>query len=182
MTVRRRFLPPAGGFTLVEMMLGTAVMIIVLTAMLGAFVGQSFLTRSARNLTAGMNDATRVMEEIRRLNTSPNCAGRPSASPPGSYKTWNEWLNADGQGKSIMQSSDDSFEIIAVTCQSEAGGKQYCGPNQAGQEWFRASQGSNTSYDPIRVTVSVGWRQQRRVAGGMAGGAEFVYTPETTTG
>jgi prepilin-type N-terminal cleavage/methylation domain-containing protein len=170
------------GFTLIEMMLGTTVMVIVLVALMGAFVGQSFLTNSARNLTAAMNDATRVMEEIRRLNTTPNCAGLPTALPPDPYRTWNAWLNAEGQGKSVMQSSDDSYEVVAVTCQRESGGAagSYCGPNQVGTEWARSA--ADTTYDPIRVTVAVGWRQQQRVAGGMAGGAEFIYTPERTTG
>lgn len=171
----------AAGFTLVEMMMGTAVMVIVLVALMGAFMGQSFLSSSARNLTAAMNDATRVMEEIRRLNTRPNCDGLPTAKPEAPYATWNDWLNAGGQGKSIMQSSDDTYEVIAVTCQRETGGPAgYCGPTQVGAEWARHR--ADTDYDPIRVTVAVGWRQQQRVAGGMVGGAEFEYTPERTTG
>lgn len=181
MTACREFRAAVRGFTLVEMMMGTAVMVIVLVALMGAFVGQSFLTSSARNLTAAMNDATRVMEEIRRLNTQPNCAGLPTVVPEAPYATWNDWLNADGQGKSVMQSSDDTYEVVAVTCQRESGGNGgYCGPNQVGTEWTRDA--ADTSYDPLRITVAVGWRQQQRVAGGMAGGAEFAYTPETTTG
>ena len=49
------------GFTLVELMLGAAVLTVVAVALLGSYFGQSFLNANARNLTAAMNDATRVM-------------------------------------------------------------------------------------------------------------------------
>ena len=64
------------------------------------WIGQGFLGATARNLSLSMNDATRVVEQIRQQNAA-NCpTGYPSAVPP-SYASWDAWLNA--QGKTIRQ-------------------------------------------------------------------------------
>ncbi|MDP3703107.1 MAG: prepilin-type N-terminal cleavage/methylation domain-containing protein, partial [Candidatus Omnitrophota bacterium] len=46
----RRTGQPAHGFTLIEIMLGTSIMVIVLVAMLGSFFGQSTLNQNSRNM------------------------------------------------------------------------------------------------------------------------------------
>jgi hypothetical protein len=47
-------------------------------------------------------------------------------------------------------------------------------------EWGRRT--ANTTYNPIRVTIAVGWQQQQRIATtSPSGRAEFTYTPSTQT-
>jgi hypothetical protein len=97
------------------------------------------------------------------------------------------WLAAQAPAKSIDLAQQE-YETVAVTCQSEDG--TYCGdlvagptnPAQVGTgEWARQA-GLNTTFDPIRVTIAVGWRQQQRILGGTSAGAEFTYNaPRTTT-
>src|SRR3989338_6029530 len=114
------------GFTLIEIMLGTSIMVIVLVAMLGSFLGQSTLNQNSRNMMAAMNDATRVMEQIRQQNTG---CSIPSAVPPANYTRWDDWLRAQNPGKSIQPSSGSSqdVELVAVTCQDGSGTFSYCG-------------------------------------------------------
>lgn len=230
------------GFTLVELMMGASILAVVLVALGGALTGQSFLNANARNLNLAMNDATRIMEEIRRQNTvgSGGCAsGIPVATPPGYSSTallstnnsWDAWLQSavagGGGGKSVQTANANTQEVVAVTCQDgtvdscaagqpipcsdvppaicpnmgatpvtcQADGRRfapvapYCGraksgtkpPQAARDEW--TSQAANTTFNPIRVTVAVGWNQQRRVMGGTAAGAEFVSgTRQVTSG
>lgn len=199
--------------------MGASVMAIVTVAMIGAFVGQSFLTNNARNMTAAVNDATRIMEQIRLQNTGTNCpSGVPSIVPP-SGRSWNEWLDQGTTGKSVnpnMPAAERGrYELIAVTCQDGAmltcqtgatvtcpgdlsvvtcpvlgaivtcpdgtsvtPTPPYCGdlagqntPAQVGPGEWRALRGVTTIYNPIRVTVAVGWRQQQRAGSG----PEFTY-------
>jgi len=206
-------------------MLGTSIMVIVLVALLGSFFGQSTLNQNARNMMASMNDATRVMEEIRRQNTTSldgsSCkqSNIPSVRPPlvntTQYENWNDWFDAQ-QFKSIDMAQADrkANELIVVTCQ-EVGDQdgdglanEYCGwsvvgPTIQGQvgraEWYpwcnvptdtASSAGSPapgriagsqwgvlTQFDPIRVTVAVGWSQRQPVGnvGGMNSGPEFTF-------
>jgi len=192
---------------LIEIMLGTSIMVIVLVAMLGSFLGQSTLNQNSRNMMAAMNDATRVMEEIRRQNatsvTGSLCAQSniPSARPP-TRQSWNEWFERDAQpGKSVgaasqPQSERDRLEVVVVTCQEvgdqdgDGTADEYCGKsNQTGQQewqpWWPpgqptgGGQSGNTLFDPIRVTVAVGWslRPPRGTSaiGGINSGREFTY-------
>lgn len=207
----------AGGFTLIETMIGLAIMSVVIVALMGSLAGQSYLNANARNLTAAMNDATRIMEQIRQQNIG--CT-TPSARPP-STESWNEWLSAQSPGKSINQPRRNEYELIAVTCQDgaaiacQAGSSvtcpdgtstvvcpargavvtcpdgtrvgpipPYCGPNQTGRNewlpWYRGVrsggwQQANTEYNPLQVTVAIGWRQQQRLASAASGGTEFTY-------
>lgn len=169
------------GFTLVELMLGASIMSVAIVALMGAFFGQSYLNAHARNLGAAMNDATRVLELIRAQNVGTGCT-LPSARPP-TGESWNAWFdnnanNALGINKSINQPNAEANELIAVTCQNEAG-TAYCGPNQTGRlEWKLAAANSNESM--IRVTVAVGWRQQQRNVGQSSAGstAEFSYVTQ----
>ncbi len=96
------------GFTLVELMLGASILIIAIVALLGAYVGLTFLNLEARNLSSAMNDATRIMEQIRRQNagTTATCPGFPSAAAPAGFTHWNDWMNktAGGGPKSLAWS------------------------------------------------------------------------------
>ncbi|MBI4341104.1 MAG: type II secretion system protein [Candidatus Omnitrophica bacterium] len=184
-----------GAFTLIEMMMGASIMAVVSAALIGAVIGQSSLNATARNLTAAMTDATRVMEEIRAQNTGAACtAGVPSAKAPNNRATWDEWLYTDGGGKTVPTGVPDRHERLAVTCTEEGDQNRdgiennaLCGalPNGsvraqvASGEWSRQPLAS-TSYDPIRVTVAVGWVQNGRIMGrkNAATGAEFTYQPE----
>ncbi len=178
--LKARALSP--GFTLVEIMLGASIMVIAMTAFLGVFFGQSYLAATARNLAAAMNDATRVMEQIRLRNVNgQNTCGQtppiPSAIPPSST-SWDAWL-AGQQGKSVVEAGTtfgtNQFERIVVVCQKDGGPPyQYCGTSQVGTEWKFVP--GSTAFDPIRVTVSVGWRQGLRVLGGSGATQEFSYT------
>jgi len=198
------------GFTLIEIMLGTSIMVIVLVALLGSFFGQSTLNQNARNMMAAVNDATRIMEEIRRQNArNPDgsfpagslCATSniPSARPP-SQQSWNEWLDAQVPAKSLA-GSGNIHEIAVVTCQDQDGGtalSDYCGWTATGQgaqvgpaEWYPwyggglamtnghlPFQWGPTAFDPIRVTVAVGWAQKRAGGGTLplgGSGSEFTY-------
>ena len=170
-----------GGFTLIEIMLGTSVMVIVLVALLGSFFGQSTLNQNSRNMLAAMNDATRIMEQIRQQNVG--CSA-PSARPP-SQENWNGWLlsQGGGGGKSITQAN--TIEHIAVTCQDSDGGQDatggagvqdYCGSDQIGLLEWRVG-AARLAFNPIRVAVAVGWRQNQRTVGGTSAGQEFAYIP-----
>ena len=172
------------GFTLVEMILGAAILVIVLAAFMGGFFGQAFLNSRARNLTAAMNDATRVMERIRQQNTGSGCA-TPDARPPGTFTSWNAWLtdtsSSGGGGMSI--NSPALIEQIVVTCQdgsSTATPAPYCGPDQVGaSEW---QVGAGSGFDPIRVTVAVGWYEPGRTQTKPSPGQEFEYVGGSTGG
>lgn len=203
------------GFTLIELMLGATILAVVAVALIGGYLGESYLNENARNMMAAMNDATRVMEQIRVQNVG--CT-TPSAVPPlippappnttTRYASWNDWLNVQTPAKTVDLPNANARERIVVMCQD--GGKalpvppplgDYCGweavltndppkPAQIGSaEWRdqggdisgavssggsqRGRQSGNTTFDPIRVTVSVGWLQRGRTVGGSGSGAEF---------
>lgn len=113
------------GFTLIEVMMGAAIMAIVSAALVGAFLGQSTLNLTAKNLTAAMTDATRVMEEIRKQNSPGSCTQNiPSVKPPSNNTSWDSWL---GSGRTMVLGNTTPFEIVAVTCQDAAA--IVCAPN-----------------------------------------------------
>ncbi len=228
------------GFTLIEMMLGVSIVLIVMVALMGGIFGQSFLNMNARNLLAAMNDATRVMEQIRQQNMGTNCSNAvPSIVPPLNagtgqpYATWNAWLNtgAPGAPKSVSQpdaATRDALEVVAVSCQDgryltcQPGSQVTCPDNSrvtcpavgqtvlctdpdrtpvspvapycgygAGWGATRAQVGTNewqtagnvaTAFNPIRVTIAIGWAQDRRAIGQAGGGgSEFTYVGARTT-
>lgn len=156
----------SAGFTLAELLIGAAMLLIAVTALLGAFFGQTALNEHARNLTWSLNDATRVMERLRERNTG--CATQPSAVPPNGFTSWDAWLadvsNAGGGGKSV-QPTPNSNERVFVTCRDNAT-LALCGDvDQVGTtEWNRQA-GVNTNFDPIQITVAVCWRDRTRVIG-----------------
>ena len=161
------------GFTLIELMLGSTVVVIAVVALLGASLGQSFLNAHARTLHGAMSDATRVMEQIRQRNTGADW-GTPSAAPPVPYTTWDAWLI--DQGPSLQ---GENLELVVVTCASETGeecrrlNRRGNNRGQVGRREWRRGDGDTTLHDPIRVTVTVGCRIQGRIPSTASGETEF---------
>ena len=165
-----------GGFTLIEVLLAGITLAIAFTALLGAVLVQLTLNEHARNLSLAVHDANRVIEQIRQENANCTTVGGvpvPEITPPGAT-SWDAWL--DAQGKSIPNVNQNAKELIVVTCLDRNASTpptnptDYCGNTagtgvaQAGTGEWR-TQAAQTSFDPIRVTVSVCWRHRRRTIG-----------------
>jgi prepilin-type N-terminal cleavage/methylation domain-containing protein len=165
------------GFTLIEVMLGAAVLAIAIVALLGAFLGESFLVAHAQALQGSMADATRIMEQLRQQNIG--CAA-PSARPPAPHESWDIWLEAQQPAKVLGTHA----EAVAVTCQDADGGAlpgDYCGANQAGTKEWKVN-AAQTAFDPIQATVAVGYQVRGRVVGASGGRPEFRYLSATPLG
>ena len=147
------------GFTLAEVLLGGVALAVAIAAILGAYLGQITLSEHARNLQLAVQDANRVMEQLRQQNIG--CGGTPSSVPPGGAGSWNAWLDGAGGGKSI-QPTPTVNERIVVTCQ-DRNGTQYCPASQMGTEWHAA--GAAGTANPLRVTIAVCWRHRNRTLG-----------------
>lgn len=160
MSRQRLVSKPRAGFTFVELMVSGVLLAIAITALLGAFLGQTTLNEHARNLTWAMNDANRVLERIRHLNTG--CLSSPSMNPgpinpdcpPATMidqACWNTWLadtSAGGGGGQSIQPNPAANELVIVTCQNRTG-TAACAPGN----------------DPVRVTIAVCWRHRGRTIG-----------------
>lgn len=176
MSVERR---RRAGFTLMEVVLGGATLLVAVGAILGAYIGQMTLNEHARNLSLAIQDANRIMEQIRVKNTTSTCTS-PDARPPSPYQasTWDAWLQdpAVGGGKSIpTDPSRNAEERIVVTCQNSAG-TQYCNSAQGGDWQVSAT----PTFPVIRVTVGVCWRHRERTIGECSwNGTSFDLGPDT---
>ncbi|HEX9780596.1 MAG TPA: type II secretion system protein [bacterium] len=151
------------GMTLIEIVLGILILAIGAMAILGAYLSQVVLNEHARNLSLIAQDAHRVLEQIRQQNATGSCAV-PSAAIAGG---WDAWLAGQSPGKSLPSPSPNTEEEIFVTCQDQDGGaaaSDACGPNQTGFSEWRVGAG-NTTFDPIRVTVTACWRHRGRTIG-----------------
>lgn len=130
------------GLTLVELLIGALLLVVGIVTLLEAFVRQQALNEHARNLSWAMNDATRVMERLRELNTG--CT-TPSTTPPaaecGGCTTWDAWLAsaAGGAGKSVT--TPGAGEVVAMNA---------------------------SGVDPVTVTVAVCWTHRGRALGNCA--------------
>ncbi|MBU4589878.1 MAG: prepilin-type N-terminal cleavage/methylation domain-containing protein [Candidatus Omnitrophica bacterium] len=99
------------GFTLLELMIGAAVLILALVGLIAAYIGCFALNEKARNLTVATNDAQCVMEEIRDRNTAFNIT----------QEDWSAWAATDppdGGGCSTLDN-----ETITVTYPSGTGAR-----------------------------------------------------------
>mgnify|MGYP001950879727 FL=1 len=161
----------SSGFTLVELVVGAMILATAIAALLGAFVGQVTLNEHARNLAWATNDASRVMEQLRRQNS--NCAtAAPSAAAPANpggvpdpFPRWDAWLTstaaAGGGGKSLRPDPANN-ELVAITCRNAANTADCL----AGD-------------DPIRMTIAVCWRHRGRIVGEcQANGAALAADPD----
>ena len=119
-------------------MIGVALLVFGLVAILGVYYSQNVLNEHARNLTLAQNDAGRVLERIREQNVG--CSS-PSASAPTGFASWDAWLadasDVGGGGKSI-QPDPTTNELVVIT---------------------------TSGTDPIHVTVAVCWRHRERTIG-----------------
>lgn len=95
------------GFTLVELLIASAILVFALTGLLGLFISCIFLNQSNRNLTVATTHAQFVLEDIKNQNF----AGIPAYS-----KTW---TNAEIPVKwpSLTSNSllDQEYFVISVT-------------------------------------------------------------------
>lgn len=129
-----------GGLTLVELILGATVLAVAIVTLLGAFLGQLTMNEHARHLAWAANDASRVMEQLRRQNSGGACTV-PSANPPGGFASWDAWLSdttASGGGGKSIQPTPATNELVVVT---------------------------PSGTDPLTVTVAVCWRHRTRTLG-----------------
>ena len=183
----------AGAVTLTELMLGFFLLVIGITALLGALVNHAALNEHSRNLSWALNDANRVLEQVREQNHLAGCA-TPTAIPPGVFTSWDAWLAANG-GKNI----NPGPERIIVTClranpnQPNVVGANFCGNDGAGAgadqigtgEWQMGPPAQNpappvAAFNPIRVSVSVCWRHRNRTIGAECGWAAGALTAADT--
>ena len=159
------------GFTLAEVVLGGTVLAIAIAAILGAYVGQVTLNEHARNLSLAIQDANRVIEQVRQNTASAPCTVHvcpPGAGGCAGGNNWDTWLNANG-GKSI-DPNNPANERIVVTCQNNPTPPTLPSPcgdiDQVGTgEWALGKISGNTDYDPLRLTVAVCWRHRNRNIG-----------------
>ena len=142
------------GFTLAEVVLGGMALSVAVAAILGAYIGQLTLNEHARNLSVAIQDANRVIEQLRQQNTSAaGCTTAPTAVPPtGAWGTnWDLWLdNAGGGGGKSIQPTPAVNELVVVTAQDRDGNIN----------WTPGS-----GLNPIRVTAAVCWRHRNRTLG-----------------
>lgn len=158
------------GFTMMEVVLAVFALAVAIAAVLGAFTTQITLNEHTRNLSLATQDAARVMEAIRDLNTGAGCTTPSVVSPVGTR--WDDWLVAAapaGAGGRLLAQQPLSLaapipELIVVTCQDNATLAECRGAQFGTSEWHAPGPGG-TAYDPIRVTVAVCWRHRGRVIG-----------------
>ncbi len=151
---------------MIELLIGAALLTIALTALLGAFLSQITLNEHARNLTWAINDANRVMERLRQLDTGSGCTTPGAKSPIGTTgDAWLTGITTSGGGGKRIQPNPATNELIVVTCLDNATASACGDANQVGTgEWSRQA-GVTTTYDLIRVTVAVCWRHRNRTLG-----------------
>jgi len=115
------------GFTLLELMIGAAVLIIALVGLIAAFTGCFALNEGARNMTIAINDAQCVMEEIRDRNLIANIT----------QEDWTSWAQTDppdGGGCNTLVdemvqvgyplgTNADPLEILIIVSWREKGGR-----------------------------------------------------------
>ena len=142
--------PPPRGLTYFEVIFSVGFVLAGLVSLLGVFLSYERLNEHARNLSWAMNDAARVMEELRQRNSGANCVAPDLGAPAGSA-SWDQWLQNAGGGKTL-QLGTNAPELIWVS--------------------------PDTADNHETVTVSVCWRHRNRVLGECAwDGAQLVASP-----
>ncbi len=73
------------GLTLLELVIGVAIFIVAIVSLLGAYMGALTMSEGSKNLNTAINDATRVVEEMRNI---------PFASI--TLTDWTAWASNNG--------------------------------------------------------------------------------------
>lgn len=123
------------GFTLIELVIGIAVLITALLGLLGVFVGIHALNESARNQTIATHLADRVMEEIRNSDFATEIQPNAQAATDANWVAWAAAHNlslTDANLTNVSVDFDPPFE----------GGEP--------ETW-------STTADPLRIQVRVNW-------------------------
>ena len=139
--------------TLVELMVAVLLLGIAIATLLWSFFSQVVLNENARQLAWATNDASRIMEQLRRQNSGGTCT-MPSVAPTGGFSSWDAWLSGarpgGGGGKSLLPNGQQN-ELVVI---------------------------STTGTEPMEVTVAVCWRVRGRVIGECAwNGTALTPTP-----
>lgn len=87
------------GFTLLELMIGSAILIVALAGLLAAFIGCLRLNETAKNLTIAINGAQEKLEEIRNYNFNTMVGAYSPGGSQGNTFTIDpaNWLAAENQ-------------------------------------------------------------------------------------
>lgn len=123
------------GFTLIELVIGIAILITALLGLLGVFVGVHALNESARNQTVATHLADRIMEEIR--NSDFQTEIQPNAQAP-TDANWVAWAAAHN-----LALTDANLTSVSV---------DFDPPFEGGEpeNWPATN-------DPLRIQVRVNW-------------------------
>ena len=123
------------GFTLIELVIGMAVLVTALLGLLGVFAGIHALNETARNEALATHLADRVMEEIRNSDFTTEVLPNAQAATDANWVTW-----AANHNLSLAEPA-----LTAVTVDFDP-------PFEGGENpaW-------STATDPLRVQVRVGW-------------------------
>ena len=125
---------PQRGFTLIELVIGIAVLITALLGLLGVFVGIYALNESSRNLTIATHLADRVMEEIRNSDFATEI--QPNAQQP-TDAGWAAWAVAHNI---ILTDASITNATVDIDPPFEAGDPPW-----------------STTDDPLHMQVRVNW-------------------------
>jgi len=130
------------GFTLVELVLVAILLGIGIAALLGVFISHMTLNEHARNVAWVMQDANRVMERLRQVNTD---CDTPTVAVPSECGTgneacadWDEWLESTTGGGKNLRPDPSRNESVVV---------------------------SSSGSDPLAIAVAVCWRHRSRTLG-----------------
>jgi hypothetical protein len=144
------------GLTLVELLIGSAVLAAAAMAFVTALMHQMILLEHSRNVTWATIDAARVLERLRLQNSGGVCMG---VAPPAGFADWDAWLQAPigaGGGGKTIQPDPSNNERVAVNPPVGA--------------------------DPLVVTVAVCWRHRGRLIGTcVPNGAALADDPDGVT-
>lgn len=130
----RNFREGRRGFTLLELMVTAGILVVSLLALLATYISLAALIESSRNTTVAINDANRVIEQMR------NSAATSFTSMVST--NWTGWASSNG----------------ANTLTDEQVG--FCYYNLNGTLIF-CSNGS-TSANPVQVNINVSWTERSR--------------------
>lgn len=129
-----RDLHARAGFTLMELMIGAAILVTAIVSLLATYITTAALIESSRNTTTALNDASRAIEQIRN-----NALVSFSSVTLTNWTTW-----AAGNGADTL--TDEQLSV--------------CYYNLSGTLLFCST--GTTSANPIEVRVTVNWTERNR--------------------